>query len=186
MQPATVLGTVFMLHYSDMAADRIISIVASITLFKVRGGNVHSAAKDIFHKVDAMKENLRNTPADQTFSPRFKSCDSGYNIVPGRLCKRCWIIWSVQRMTRELIERCEQLDVEFEKYHAAQQDKTLYLMTVVTSIFLPAQFLTGVWGMNFDDMPELKKAWGYPLFWVLCITMTTALLIHFRCGRSGY
>ena len=175
-----------------MAVDRIISIVERMShiIQSERKRQRANGYKDIFHKVDAMKENLRNTLRQiKPFLRVLNHVIQDHNIVPGATLYLRDVrdnLECAEDDLRELIERCEQLDVEFEKYHAAQQDKTLYLMTVVTSIFLPAQFLTGVWGMNFDDMPELKKAWGYPLFWVLCITMTTALLIHFRCGRSGY
>jgi hypothetical protein len=35
-----------------------------------------------------------------------------------------------------------------------------YLLTLVTTVFIPAQFMTGLWGMNFDDMPELHYKYG--------------------------
>jgi magnesium transporter len=49
-----------------------------------------------------------------------------------------------------------------EFYRSVQEDRMnqiLYLLTLVTSIFVPAQFLTGLYGMNFDYMPEL--GWKY-------------------------
>ena len=35
-------------------------------------------------------------------------------------------------------------------------------LTIVSTIFIPLSFLAGVWGMNFEFMPELKWAYGYP------------------------
>ncbi len=84
---------------------------------------------------------------------------------------------------RQLIAECQSLDGESEKHHARAMDSTLYKLTVVSSIFLPAQFLTGVWGMNFVDMPELKTSWGYPVFWALTVVMTCSLLLAFNFGR---
>ena len=70
---------------------------------------------------------------------------------------------------KEMIEQCNLMNLEYEKFHQGSMDRRLYFMTVVTSIFLPAQFLTGVWGMNFENMPELKTDYVYPLFWIFTL-----------------
>lgn len=36
------------------------------------------------------------------------------------------------------------------------------VLTVFASIFIPLTFLTGVYGMNFEYMPELSFKWAYP------------------------
>ncbi|KAL3914930.1 MAG: hypothetical protein SGILL_005882 [Bacillariaceae sp.] len=46
---------------------------------------------------------------------------------------------------REVIRHCANIDVEAEKYQQRQMDATLYTLTVISAVFLPAQFLTGVW-----------------------------------------
>ncbi|MCC8133461.1 MAG: hypothetical protein LIP04_07670 [Tannerellaceae bacterium] len=38
-------------------------------------------------------------------------------------------------------------------------------LTVVATLFIPITFLVGVWGMNFDYMPELKWRYGYLFAW---------------------
>jgi magnesium transporter len=37
------------------------------------------------------------------------------------------------------------------------------VLTVITTIFMPLSFIAGIYGMNFEHMPELKSVWGYPL-----------------------
>lgn len=37
------------------------------------------------------------------------------------------------------------------------------VLTIMASIFIPLTFLAGIYGMNFDNMPELHSRWGYPL-----------------------
>ena len=57
-----------------------------------------------------------------------------------------------------------------EYYRAVQEDRmnrTLYILTLVTSVFVPAQFLTGLYGMNFEVMPELT--WRYRSYKNICI-----------------
>ena len=80
---------------------------------------------------------------------------------------------------RQLVEQCQAIDLDADKYHDRQMNRTLYILTVVSAIFLPAQFLTGVWGMNFVSMEELEKPWGYEMFWIVVSVMTISLLILF-------
>jgi len=84
---------------------------------------------------------------------------------------------------KRLIEDCQDLLHEADKFQSRQMDQTLYTLTVVSSIFLPAQFLTGVWGMNFTNMPELNEKWGYPMFWSLTAFMTLTLCFTLNFGR---
>ena len=67
----------------------------------------------------------------------------------------------------KLPSECEQVDSEAKKFQAQQMDKTLYTLMVISAIFLPAQFLTGLWGMNYEHMPELDESWGYRMFWIV-------------------
>mmetsp|Transcript_1669 Transcript_1669/g.2666 ORF Transcript_1669/g.2666 Transcript_1669/m.2666 type:complete len:579 (+) Transcript_1669:86-1822(+) len=84
---------------------------------------------------------------------------------------------------RHLISECHKIDSNADKHHSRQMDRTLYTLTIVSTIFLPAQFLTGVYGMNFHSMPELNYAWGYPTFWALTVTMTAVMVIALNFGR---
>ena len=59
----------------------------------------------------------------------------------------------------------------------------LYVLTLVTALFVPLQFLTGVWGMNFRVMPELEWEYGYEMFW--CCELLIALLVFIFFRASG-
>ncbi|EDQ89330.1 uncharacterized protein MONBRDRAFT_8177 [Monosiga brevicollis MX1] len=65
-----------------------------------------------------------------------------------------------------------------------QTNNVLLLLTLVTTIFIPAQFLTGLWGMNFEEMPELHWRYGYVMFWSLVAGFTIITILWFRL--SGY
>ncbi|KAG7401468.1 hypothetical protein PHYBOEH_001013 [Phytophthora boehmeriae] len=78
------------------------------------------------------------------------------------------------------LQMCRQLTEEYRDAKANQMNYVIYTLTVVTTVFLPGQFLTGVYGMNFDEMPELHERYGYALFWVLAIAIAAALQLYFR------
>lgn len=52
------------------------------------------------------------------------------------------------------------------------------------AIFAVATGLVGVWGMNFEHMPELKWRFGYPL--ALCIVISTCSYLYYRFRKSGW
>ncbi|ETL46206.1 magnesium and cobalt transporter CorA [Phytophthora nicotianae CJ01A1] len=78
------------------------------------------------------------------------------------------------------LQMCRQLTEEYRDAKANQMNYVIYTLTVVTTVFLPGQFLTGVYGMNFDEMPELHERYGYALFWVFAIAIAAALQLYFR------
>jgi magnesium transporter len=61
---------------------------------------------------------------------------------------------------------------------------TMKVLTLTATLFIPVTFLAGVYGMNFEYMPELAQRWAYPAFWVICSTIIGGLLLYFR--RRGW
>ena len=61
-----------------------------------------------------------------------------------------------------------------------KMNEVMKVLTVFASIFIPMTFLTGIYGMNFDYMPELKMHWAYPALWLVFLTIPTVLLVYFK------
>jgi magnesium transporter len=59
-------------------------------------------------------------------------------------------------------------------------NEIMKVLTVFSTIFIPLTFITGIYGMNFQDMPELKWPWSYPILWGVFISIPVTLLIYFR------
>ena len=61
-----------------------------------------------------------------------------------------------------------------------KMNEVMKVLTVFASIFIPLTFLAGIYGMNFEYMPELKWKWAYPALWAVFISIAIALLFYFR------
>ncbi|MDD5460187.1 MAG: magnesium/cobalt transporter CorA [Methylococcales bacterium] len=61
-----------------------------------------------------------------------------------------------------------------------KMNETMKVLTVFASIFIPLTFIAGVYGMNFDYMPELKWRWSYPVLWIIFIGISLFLLRFFK------
>lgn len=59
-------------------------------------------------------------------------------------------------------------------------NEVMKLLTIVAMIFSPAIFLTGLWGMNFKNMPELNWIWGYPVALTLMLSSVGVMIFFFR------
>ncbi|MCA9532970.1 MAG: magnesium transporter CorA family protein [Myxococcales bacterium] len=57
---------------------------------------------------------------------------------------------------------------------------TMRVLTVITAIFVPLSFLAGLYGMNFEHIPELKMHNGYYVLLAFMATLATSLLALFK------
>lgn len=78
---------------------------------------------------------------------------------------------------RDLLASLVDLHLSSMSYKMNQVMKTL---TVFSAIFMPLTFLVGVYGMNFDNMPELHHPYGYYITWGVMIVIALGLFGYFR------
>lgn len=62
-------------------------------------------------------------------------------------------------------------------------NQIMKVLTVVMSIFVPLSFLAGIYGMNFEHMPELQSKSGYFILLAVMISLASASLVFFRKKR---
>ena len=70
-----------------------------------------------------------------------------------------------------------------ELYYSTVSTKTneiIRILTVVSTIFIPLTFITGLYGMNFRYMPELTWRYGYPASLLAMLAIAVGMLAYFR------
>lgn len=65
-----------------------------------------------------------------------------------------------------------------------RMNEVMKVLTIMSSIFIPLTFLSGLYGMNFAWMPERDWKWSYPILLAFMSLITIALLLYFR--RRGW
>jgi magnesium transporter len=63
-------------------------------------------------------------------------------------------------------------------------NEVMRVLTVISVFFMPLNFIAGVYGMNFDNMPELKNPQGYPLVLMGMVSVTLVIAAWFY--RKGW
>ena len=89
----------------------------------------------------------------------------------------------VDRLLKSTINLRDYVTQVREAYQAQldiQANNIMKVFTVVTSVFLPLSLITGWYGMNFVNMPELTWQGGYPTIIGVCVAVVAGLLIMFK------
>lgn len=59
-------------------------------------------------------------------------------------------------------------------------NNVMKVLTIIATIFIPLTFIAGVYGMNFEHMPELAWRWGYVATWVIMILIAGLMVVYFK------
>lgn len=96
------------------------------------------------------------------------------------------MVGTVERVLQDVLVDRDILSGTLNNYMsmvAHQTNKTMSKLTVVSVIFLPLTFLCGVYGMNFDVLPEKDWHYGYAMFWGVVAVITAGLLLLMRKNK---
>ncbi|GHC16761.1 magnesium transporter CorA family protein [Aidingimonas halophila] len=87
-------------------------------------------------------------------------------------------------LTQMYYDICGDLIDGYISISSHQLNITMRVLTVITAIFVPMTFLAGIYGMNFEHMPELAFRYGYFILLGVMLIMGIGLLYVFR--RKGW
>lgn len=82
-----------------------------------------------------------------------------------------------------LLSLMDNLDTAFDKDQTEKMNHKLNLLTIWSTIFLPLSFYTGMWGMNFDDVPLLTGDHGFWVFLTLTILTIFGMFYYFKKNK---
>jgi len=64
-----------------------------------------------------------------------------------------------------------------------RMNEVMKVLTIMATIFIPLTFIAGIYGMNFEFMPELKWKWSYAVLWGVLVAIFVSMLIWFKRKR---
>lgn len=64
-----------------------------------------------------------------------------------------------------------------------KMNEIMKVLTIMSTIFIPITFIAGIYGMNFQHMPELSYEWAYPAVWILMLAVVIGMMIFFRSKK---
>ncbi|KEO85087.1 magnesium/cobalt transporter CorA [Tumebacillus flagellatus] len=167
------------------------------------------ALYQIEEHLDVIEENTRNQKVrqlmDQVFSIRADLLQLRRTVVPMRDLlyrilhgepiepfkkQRAYLTDVYDHLLRlaELIDSNREMTADLRDSYisltTSRQNAVMVVMTVVTTIFMPLTLIVGIYGMNFDNMPELHTKYGY--FVVLSGMALLALAMTYWFKRKGW
>lgn len=61
-----------------------------------------------------------------------------------------------------------------------RMNEIMKVLTIISTVFIPLSFIVGLYGMNLENMPELKWPWMYPVLWAIMISIAISMLYYFK------
>ncbi len=93
------------------------------------------------------------------------------------------ILLQLHTYNEESVENANQLMTTYLSISDQKNNEVVRLLTIFSAFFLPLTFIAGVYGMNFDFMPELNWKWGYFLSLALMAIVVVIIYLWFRRKR---
>jgi len=89
----------------------------------------------------------------------------------------CVQVMDILETFRELASNLTDLHISMT---SQKMNEVVKVLTIMSTIFIPITFLAGVYGMNFNNLPELQWEHGYAAFWALCGAVVSTLVWFFH------
>lgn len=61
-----------------------------------------------------------------------------------------------------------------------KMNEVMKVLTIIATIFIPLTFIAGIYGMNFEYMPELGWVWGYFSVWFIMVVIALSMVFYFK------
>jgi magnesium transporter len=64
-----------------------------------------------------------------------------------------------------------------------KMNNVMKTLTIIATIFIPLTFIVGIYGMNFENMPELSYPWAYPTVMIFMLVISILMIFYFKKKR---
>ena len=86
----------------------------------------------------------------------------------------------ISTLYNQILEDVNNLMGLYMSFSAQKTNDVMKVLTVFSVFFMPLTFIVGIYGMNFDFMPELRQKWGYPGVLILMAIITIIIYQWFK------
>jgi len=152
----------------------------------VKLDNIEKAEPETLFQIETVKETLNQLK--RSLQPLKEAMNSIEKGVAGFIDQQSAKYFA--DLKDQTIQLVEELDYNIHKlesganlffvYQGHRMNDTMKTLTVISAIFIPLTFLAGVYGMNFDNLPELHWHYGYHIFWAITLVLVVVLVAYFK------
>ena len=146
-----------------------------------RNENINSVMFDIKRKIFRVKrviipmsELIGKLQEEDIFNSQ--QSDHIFKHINTKLDRQKLIIQFSEEMVDEIKEN-------YTSYNTYQMNKVINILTIISAIFLPLTLITGIYGMNFTNMPELNLPYGYFITLLIMLSISIGMIIFFKYKR---
>jgi len=184
---------------SDFLLYRLLDLIVDNYFFVAEffGETLEELEEDVLENPDT--KNLHRIQSIKKLMIQFKRNTSPLREVVNMLDKdeHPLILKTTKRYLRDLYEHViqvtEAIDTQRDilggimDLHSSgvsnKMNQVMQVLTIIATIFIPLTFIAGIYGMNFEKMPELKWDYGYAYVWALMVALFIVMMVYFRRKR---
>lgn len=153
----------------DISRESLLDDLLTAQSSALRLNRVLQPQRDLMHRLAQTDYSVIPAPA----RPYFADIHDHLNRMVG-------LVESMRELARSTIEIYMALSNHLMNEANSRMNEIMKVLTVISTIFLPLSFLAGVFGMNFQHMPELGWPWAYPLVWAIFVVVAGLMLRFYR------
>lgn len=173
-----LMGTILNQHFEIFEkVEKKMDEIESLVMRQSKGNYIHDLYKirkevmKIKSAVSPMKDMIRTILYETTF------VQVENQAVFRDLNDRLFEINESLAYYRELVNALYDMHLS---NGSNRMNRIMTTLTIYAAIFIPLTFLAGVYGMNFKYMPELEWRYSYPVFLLVCLTLSIGLISFFK------
>lgn len=177
----SLMGAILNLHFQifEGVEDKM-DVIESLVMRQSKGNYIHDLYKirkevmKVKSAVAPMKDMIRTILYETSF---IKDDD---RAAFADLSDRILEINESLAYYRELVNAIYDMHLS---NTSSRMNRIMTTLTIYSAIFIPLTFLAGVYGMNFKYMPEMNWPYSYPIFILVCLTISIGMISFFKRKR---